>query len=48
MAQDVVKLDKATRVNGQDVLITNEDDKVMVNNGLKKGGGSHSAHFDYG
>lgn len=32
MAQDVVKLDKATTVNGQDVLITTEDDKVMVNN----------------
>lgn len=32
MAQDVVKLDKATTVNGQDVLITTEDDKVMINN----------------
>ncbi|CAE6938411.1 Secreted and surface protein containing fasciclin-like repeats [Vibrio sp. B1REV9] len=32
MAQDVVKLDKATTVNGQDVLITTKDDKVLVNN----------------
>lgn len=31
MAADVVKLDKAATVEGQDVMIAVEDDKVMVN-----------------
>ena len=32
MAADVVKLDKAKTVQGQDVMITVKDNKVMVNN----------------
>ncbi len=31
MAADVVKLDKATTVQGQDVMIKTMGDKVMVN-----------------